>query len=393
MFGIDGMNLSMSRETPRLLDKYCYLIYSTAPSESSNMSDTTEQKEAENPDFLAEFQARLAMFKHIPEEDQEDFDAGLSLLGIKKLQQEIPAILFHMPEGEQMDIWIEDPAKVKNIFEPHDETRQTLAHFLGIEDEHAHGFPDYIVSATVLQDSEGNLYLLSNEGFAKEMKRALRSEHLGSQLCRLLERYNIVKMAAKYMKEFRSETSSGADVVHEVFIDQDIIGQRRINRYLYEYAVRCDMTITQFIRFRLRTLGLLPFRPSDPVITGMNFNDIAQEIEGEYNPTRFKKSENGETREPTPRPNLLDVVKIDGRWAQVILSGRDIAYLDDGTSVEINWDNFIVVKEWKGLPVWKVRESTYFTDKELGHIHWGPEQKQHPHLKEEVRVFGEYIKK
>ncbi len=106
-----------------------------------------------------------------------------------------------------------------------------------------------------------------------------------------------------------------------------------------------------------------------------------------------KAFENKESTEPTPRPNLLDVVKIDGRWAQTILGGECVRYLDDDSKVFINWDDFIFVKDWKTLPVWKVKESTSFTKKELRQIHWGPEQEKHPYLREAVRVFGEFEKR
>ena len=100
-----------------------------------------------------------------------------------------------------------------------------------------------------------------------------------------------------------------------------------------------------------------------------------------------------ESVEQTPRPNLLDVVKIDGRWAQVVADGNWIKYLDDQNQIKINWDDFQRTKDWGGLPVWEVKESESFTPEELKRIHWGQEQVQHPHLREEVSVFGEFEKK
>lgn len=106
-----------------------------------------------------------------------------------------------------------------------------------------------------------------------------------------------------------------------------------------------------------------------------------------------KSLENRGFKEQTPRPHLLDIVKIDGRWAQVILGGRHIRYLDDESEVSINWDDFLLTKDWKGWPVGDVKKSASFTEEELKHIHWGPEQEQHPYLREEVRVFGEFERK
>ena len=59
----------------------------------------------------------------------------------------------------------------------------------------------------------------------------------------------------------------------------------------------------------------------------------------------------------------------------------------------INWDNFKLTKDWRGLPVSYIKELTKFSDKEIEHIHWGPEEKQHPYLKGVVAVFGEFEKK
>ena len=103
--------------------------------------------------------------------------------------------------------------------------------------------------------------------------------------------------------------------------------------------------------------------------------------------------ENSELVEPTPRPNLLDVVKIDGRWAQVKGAGNYVTHLDDNSWVAIKWDDFKLTKDWKGLSVIVVKGSTDFTEKELKRIHWGPEQEQHPELREAVSVFGEFEKK
>lgn len=109
-------------------------------------------------------------------------------------------------------------------------------------------------------------------------------------------------------------------------------------------------------------------------------------------PEKEKLPQNQESKEQTPRPNLLDVVKIDGSWAQVIWFGNYIKYLDDESKVPINWDDFMLVKDWNGLTVIEVKESTSFTEKELTHIHWGPEQKQYPYLSGMVCVFGEFEK-
>ena len=103
--------------------------------------------------------------------------------------------------------------------------------------------------------------------------------------------------------------------------------------------------------------------------------------------------ENEESVEKVSQPNLLDVIKINGRWAQVILGGDNIRYLDDYSIEVINWEKYQLVINWKGLAVISVKESCHFSEVELQRIHWGSEQKQHPRLKENVAVFGEFEKR
>jgi hypothetical protein len=104
-----------------------------------------------------------------------------------------------------------------------------------------------------------------------------------------------------------------------------------------------------------------------------------------------------EQEKQTPRPNLLDVVKIDGRWAQVLFTGRHIEFLDDGSRTEVNWDDYrlIISFEGKGVRVCDIKEDLgeELSESEIEKIHWGPEEKEYPYLKTRVSVFGEYIKK
>lgn len=240
---------------------------------------TPPEEEKATHDFLAEFHARLSTFKEIPEEEQEDRADGLACMGIERLRQEIPAILFIMPEGEQMDIWMEDPSKIKNEEQPHDEIIQSFANFLGEEGMLiSQQIQRHIIKATVLQDSEGNLYLVADEHWGREIQCACESV-FAQYLYELFDKYKIKKVAMKLMQESTDTTVTEGIPTTSVIINQDIIGQRRIDRHLHEYAIKHGMTITQFIRFRLRAIGLETFKPPcDSEITGRDYNDIAQEI-------------------------------------------------------------------------------------------------------------------
>lgn len=96
------------------------------------------------------------------------------------------------------------------------------------------------------------------------------------------------------------------------------------------------------------------------------------------------------------RPELLDVVKIDGRWAQVIIGGDTVSFLDTGEKEPIDWSEYELTNVFRGAiaisDIMKLPEQE-FTKEEIERIRWGPEEKKHPELKLEVRVFGEYVGK
>ena len=103
--------------------------------------------------------------------------------------------------------------------------------------------------------------------------------------------------------------------------------------------------------------------------------------------------------EEIPRPNLLDIVKIDGKWAQVMTGGNIIRFLYDLSTETINWDDYQMVQSFKapseppyvgGLIDKKI---VTFTETEIQNIRWGTEEKDSPELKLQVKVFGEFEKK
>lgn len=95
----------------------------------------------------------------------------------------------------------------------------------------------------------------------------------------------------------------------------------------------------------------------------------------------------------TPRPAILDIAQVDGRWVQIIGAEWDIRYLDTGEDTTIQWDDYTLIKAFDGKPVYEVKRTNVFTEIELDRIHWGPEQNTNPELKEQVCVFASYKKK
>lgn len=105
-----------------------------------------------------------------------------------------------------------------------------------------------------------------------------------------------------------------------------------------------------------------------------------------------------ESSTPTPRPELLDVVAIDGRWAQVLLQLEDesrIIFLSEKAKTgrnkkyEINWDKYKYEKIINGR-VGTLRERGEISKEEYMAVYWGDEQKNNPMLRDCVTVFGKY---
>ena len=109
-----------------------------------------------------------------------------------------------------------------------------------------------------------------------------------------------------------------------------------------------------------------------------------------------KKEPNGEFKAEegqVERPALLDIVKIDGRWAQVGGAGRVVRYLDTNEEARIDWSGYTLEKRVDRAIRNLDSVGLSMTEDEKSRIHWGSEQKEHPQLREEVTVFGTYHSK
>lgn len=97
----------------------------------------------------------------------------------------------------------------------------------------------------------------------------------------------------------------------------------------------------------------------------------------------------------TGLPDLLDIVKLDGRWAQVKLGGETVTFLDDGTEMDVDWNAYRLARPFHSLAANFLKDQfgEEIPDGELARAHWGPEEKEHPELKGQIRVFGEFVKK
>ncbi|MFH0828830.1 MAG: hypothetical protein V1907_01475 [Candidatus Kerfeldbacteria bacterium] len=95
------------------------------------------------------------------------------------------------------------------------------------------------------------------------------------------------------------------------------------------------------------------------------------------------------------QPCLLDLVKIDGRWAQVI-SGPEtsqVLFLDNGSGDTIRWSDYTLARPLHTHVRLIQERGRVFTDEELSRIRWGSEQKEKPDLVQEISVFGEFTRR
>lgn len=100
--------------------------------------------------------------------------------------------------------------------------------------------------------------------------------------------------------------------------------------------------------------------------------------------------------EEVPKPALLDIVKIDGVWAQVCQMNM-VRFLDDGRYERINWDDYNLVRNYMDKLMHFVqyfKETGEISQDQINKMYWGSEQKElGDAIKEQITVFGEFEKK
>lgn len=96
-------------------------------------------------------------------------------------------------------------------------------------------------------------------------------------------------------------------------------------------------------------------------------------------------------QERTPEP--LDLVRIDGRWAQVKGGGGAITFLDSGEDREIDWDQYRLSKSFNrgALGTVIALQPDFLTEDEIDRIHWAGDD-TNPDFKLMAPVWGEYKK-
>jgi hypothetical protein len=92
-------------------------------------------------------------------------------------------------------------------------------------------------------------------------------------------------------------------------------------------------------------------------------------------------------------PGALDIIKLEDRWAQVLISHTFLVkYLDSKEIERVNKDEYILIEEYN-LPIKTLQKlGVEFKEKEIKNIRYGIEQEYFPGLKTEVNVFGKYKK-
>lgn len=98
-----------------------------------------------------------------------------------------------------------------------------------------------------------------------------------------------------------------------------------------------------------------------------------------------------ENNEAESLPSPLDVIKIDGKWAQVRAGGRIILFLDGGEAKQIDWSDY-ELKRYIHQALEYLPEGKELTQDELMRIYWAePDTKVS--LKLQCTYFGDFRKK
>ncbi len=96
-----------------------------------------------------------------------------------------------------------------------------------------------------------------------------------------------------------------------------------------------------------------------------------------------------------PHPKALDIVRLDGRWVQVLAGNEEVGtvrFLDDGTvDQELDWTAYRLVAPLDThLRLLADRFGESLTDEERQRLHYGPEQHDDPDVIDDMHIFGVY---
>lgn len=97
-----------------------------------------------------------------------------------------------------------------------------------------------------------------------------------------------------------------------------------------------------------------------------------------------------------PRPSMLDLICLDGRWAQVFSGPFDstVGYLDDGSRASVDLREYRLTQVFNThVEIMAQVTGHKLTAAELARIHTGVTGEGEDEQRLNVRVFGEYQKK
>ncbi len=125
----------------------------------------------------------------------------------------------------------------------------------------------------------------------------------------------------------------------------------------------------------------------------------------QLSPLALMSIQSPEIVQTTPRPALLDVVRLESQWCQVVTdpnSTQSMAIkIEDGAPFQIKWNEWELIRRF-GLPIREINnprirerlhigsDVPFISPSAIQSIHWGPEEKTNPNLKGEVTLFGFY---
>jgi hypothetical protein len=197
-----------------------------------------EQKEIQRkPDFRQLFFQRLNAYPATSEK-------------VSKIQKRyLPAVVFGISEEEntQYDVWIITDPKLIEKFYLHKVITQELEENLQARNRNlGHRIP-----SVVEQNHKGQLFISLDKNVILEDETA---GDMG-KFVDVANRYNFsgIRTANYYL----AKEPNGIEIIKQPKDASvgDIVGERRENAYLFQYAQKYGMTINQFMRFRIRAIS------------------------------------------------------------------------------------------------------------------------------------------
>lgn len=204
--------------------------------------------------FKKIFDRKLASIVSFSEEEGKDEADDLKKVGIEQVKRKGVGIIFPRAYfGDfKFELWIEDPKDIQNDIYSHDEVCDQLEKFLG-------GVPFrpfWRISTSIIENPLGEKFLLTDCLWTNSILNHLSwKSFLSERLKDIIARYNLSKIIGTFKSVRHDEYGSWKGFSSGVVMENDLLGKRREDNYLFNLARQFDLTYLQLMRLRILSLS------------------------------------------------------------------------------------------------------------------------------------------